>query len=191
MTRYRRLTTAERTQIVRDREKGIAAQTLALRFGVSRQTIHNTVASDRKRKVDARVKTAIINARVSEAEALEFDQVLEHYGVPSRGEGLRRLMSIAADLYVPDTRTAVVLKGLSASLGRVGSNVNQIAARLNEARVRKLPPPYDARSDAEIRALAALIFDLSDQIEDLAKSQRAGLKLIVEPALGGFAHVKD
>jgi hypothetical protein len=191
MTRYRRLTTAERTQIVRDREKGIAAQTLAVRFGVSRQTIHNTVASNSKRKVDAHVKTAVINARVSEAEALEFDQVLEHHGVPSRGEGLRRLMSIAADLYVPDTRTAVVLKGLSASLGRVGSNVNQIAARLNEARVRKLPPPYDARSDAEIRALAAFIFDLSDQIEDLAKSQRAGLKLIVEPALGGFAHVKD
>lgn len=191
MTRYRRLTTAERTQIVRDREKGIAAQTLALRFGVSRQTIHNTVANDRKRKVDAHVKTAVVNARVSEAEALEFDRVLEHHGVPSRGEGLRRLMSIAADLYVPDNRTAAVLKGLSASLGRVGSNVNQIAARLNEARVKKLSPPYDARSDAEIRALAALIFDLSDQIEDLAKSQRASLKLIVEPALGGFAHVQD
>ena len=100
-------------------------------------------------------------------------------------------MSIAAGLYVPDTRTASALRGLSASLGRVGSNVNQIAARLNEARIKKLPPPYDARSDAEIRALAALIFDLSDQIEDLAKAQRAGLKLIVEPALNGFAHVKD
>ena len=191
MPRHRRLTTAERVQIVRDREKGHTAQALALRFGVSRQTIHNTVASDRKRQVDAHVKTAVINARVSDAEALTFDRVLEHHGVPSRGEGLRRLMSIAAGLYVPDTRTASALRGLSASLGRVGSNVNQIAARLNEARIKKLPPPYDARSDAEIRALAALIFDLSDQIEDLAKAQRAGLKLIVEPALNGFAHVKD
>jgi hypothetical protein len=153
--------------------------------------IHRPAVQKVKRQVDAHVKTAVINARVSDAEALTFDRVLKHHGVPSRGEGLRRLMSVAADLYVPDTRTAAVLMGLSASLGRVGSNVNQIAARLNEARIKKLPPPYDARSDAEIRALAALIFDLSDQIEDLAKAQRAGLKLIVEPALNGFAHVKD
>ena len=191
MTRHRRLTPDERNQIVRERAKGITTQTLALRFGVSRQTIHNTVANDQKRQVDAHVKTAVINARVSDADARMFDNVLQQFGVPSRGEGLRRLMSIAADLYVPDTKTAAALKGLSASLGRVGSNVNQIAARLNEARVKKLPPPYDARSDAEIRALAALIFDLSDQIEDLAKAQRTGLKLILDPALRSFAHVED
>ena len=191
MTRHRRLTPDERNQIVRERAKGITTQALALRFGVSRQTIHNTLANDQKRQVDAHVKTAVINARVSDADARMFDSVLQQFGVPSRGEGLRRLMSIAADLYVPDTKTAMALKGLSASLGRVGSNVNQIAARLNEARVKKLPPPYDARSDAEIRALAALIFDLSDQIEDLAKAQRTGLKLIVDPALRSFAHVED
>ena len=191
MPRHRRLTTVERTQIVRDREKGVTAQALAVRFGVSRQTIHNTVANDRQRQVDAHVKKAVINARVSGADAQAFDRILQQHGVPSRGEGLRRLMSIAADLYVPDTKTAAALKGLSASLGRVGSNVNQIAARLNEARIKKLPPPYDARSDAEIRALAALIFDLSDQIEDLAKAQRAGLKLIAEPALKGLLHVED
>ena len=191
MTRHRRLTPDERNQIVRERAKGITTQALALRFGVSRQTIHNTLANDQKRQVDAHVKTAVINARVSDADARMFDSVLQQFGVPSRGEGLRRLMSIAADLYVPDTKTAMALKGLSASLGRVGSNVNQIAARLNEARVKKLPPPYDARSDAEIRALAALIFDLSDQIEDLAKAQRTGLKLILDPALRSFAHVED
>ena len=191
MSRHRRLTPDERNQIVRERAKGITTQTLALRFGVSRQTIHNTVANDQKRQVDAHVKTAVINARVSDADARMFDNVLQQFGVPSRGEGLRRLMSIAADLYVPDTKTAAALKGLSASLGRVGSNVNQIAARLNEARIKKLPPPYDARSDAEIRALAALIFDLSDQIEDLAKAQRTGLKLILDPALRSFAHVED
>lgn len=191
MSRHRRLTPDERNQIVRERAKGIPTQALALRFGVSRQTIHNTVANDQKRQVDAHVKTAVINARVSDADARMFDSVLKQFGVPSRGEGLRRLMSIAADLYVPDTKTAVALKGLSASLGRVGSNVNQIAARLNEARVKKLPPPYDARCDAEIRALAALIFDLSDQIEDLAKAQRTGLKLIVDPALRSLAHVEN
>lgn len=191
MTRHRRLTPEERSQIVRERGKGVATQALALNFGVSRQTIHNAIANDRKRQVDAHVKTAVINARVSDADARLFDSVLQQFGVPSRGEGLRRLMSIAADLYVPDTKTAMALKGLSASLGRVGSNVNQIAARLNEARVKKLPPPYDARSDAEIRALAALIFDLSDQIEDLAKAQRTGLKLIVDPALRSIAHVED
>ena len=191
MSRHRRLTPDERNQIVRERAKGITTQALALRFGVSRQTIHNTLANDQKRQVDAHVKTAVINARVSDADARMFDSVLQQFGVPSRGEGLRRLMSIAADLYVPDTKTAMALKGLSASLGRVGSNVNQIAARLNEARVKKLPPPYDARSDAEIRALAALIFDLSDQIEDLAKAQRTGLKLILDPALRSFAHVED
>ena len=191
MSRHRRLTPDERSQIVREREKGVATQALALNFGVSRQTIHNTIANDRKRQVDAHVKTAVINTRVSDADARIFDSVLQQFGVPSRGEGLRRLMSIAADLYVPDTKTATALKGLSASLGRVGSNVNQIAARLNEARVKKLTPPYDARSDAEIRALAALIFDLSDQIEDLAKAQRTGLKLIVDPALRSIAHVED
>jgi transposase-like protein len=191
MSRHRRLTPDERGQIVREREKGVSTQALALNFGVSRQTIHNTIANDRKRQVDAHVKTAVINARVSDADARMFDSVLQQFGVPSRGEGLRRLMSIAADLYVPDTKTATALKSLSASLGRVGSNVNQIAARLNEARVKKLPPPYDARSDAEIRALAALIFDLSDQIEDLAKAQRTGLKLIVDPALRSIAHVED
>ncbi len=40
----RRLTEAQRREIAQDRAKGVPAQALAARFGVSRKTIERTVA---------------------------------------------------------------------------------------------------------------------------------------------------
>lgn len=186
-----RLTPNERFTIAKELAKGVSVQLLAERYGVSKRTVHYARAHDRKRKVDTLTKTEVVNARISERELREFDHALSRNGVTSRAEGLRRLISMASGLFVPDEHASAELRQLGAALGRIGSNINQIASRLNEARAKRIPPPYTARSDAEIRALAVLIFDLSDQIEDMAKRQRAGLDLQISPALKALAHGTD
>ena len=189
--RGRNLTPNERFTIVKEHTKGVSIQTLAERYGVSRQAIHYTLKHERKRKDDTFAKTEVVNARISGRELREFDVALARRGVTSRADGIRRLIAMTSDLFVPDEHASTELKQLSAALGLVGSNVNQIASRLNEARLKKLPPPYTERSDAEIRALAALIFELSDQIEDISKRQRATLDLLITPALAALAHAQD
>ena len=76
----------------------------------------------------------MVNARLTDEEVRAFDEVLARHGIRHRADALRRLIQIASDVFVPDEHVADELRGLGASLARVGSNVNQIARRMNEAR---------------------------------------------------------
>jgi len=78
------------------------------------------------------------------------------------------------------------LRAMSAALNRVGNNVNQVARRLNEAKIRGERPPYTAASHAGIRELAGLIFDMADQIQALFRARRRTLDLEVTKALAGL-----
>ena len=95
-------------------------------------------------------------------------------------------MLAADDILRPDESTAEELRSMSAALNRVGNNVNQVARRLNEAKLRGEPLPYTAASHAEIRDLAGLVFDMADQIQEMSRARRAVLELEISAALEGL-----
>ena len=69
----------------------------------------------------------------------------------------------------------------------MGNNVNQVARRLNEAKLKGERLPYTAASHAEIRGLAGLVFDMADQVQELFRARRRALDLEVTEALRGLA----
>ena len=100
---------------------------------------------------------------------------------------MRCLMLAADDLLRPDEDMTDELRGLSAALNRVGNNVNQVARRLNEAKLKGERLPYTSGSHAEIRDLAVFVFDMADQIQEMSRARRRELDLEVTKALAGLA----
>ncbi|MCA0206950.1 MAG: MobC family plasmid mobilization relaxosome protein [Proteobacteria bacterium] len=188
MRRGRRLSEIERLSIAKERAKGVAAAELAARYGVSLKSVYNAVkhAGDRQLANGSRPK--VIGLRVSARELSRLDAALLRHGIAHRSDALRSLILAADDILRPDETMTDELRALSAALNRVGNNVNQIARRLNEAKLKGERMPYDASSHAEIGDLAVLVFDLADQIQEMFRARRRALNLQVTKALAGLAH---
>jgi hypothetical protein len=62
-----------------------------------------------------------------------------------------------------------------------------VARRLNEAKLKGERLPHTAASDAEIRGLAGLVFEMADQVQELFRARRRALDLEVTEALRGLA----
>ncbi|MFC7705954.1 plasmid mobilization relaxosome protein MobC [Plastorhodobacter daqingensis] len=187
MSRGRRLTETERLNIAQERLQGVAAGDLATRYGVSLKSVYNAAnhAADRQTANGSRPK--VIGVRVSPKELQRFDDALASHGVVHRSDALRCLILAADDLLRPDEGMTDELRGLSAALNRVGNNVNQVARRLNEAKLKGERLPYTPASHAEIRDLAVLVFDMADQIQEMFRGRRRVLDLEVTKALAGLA----
>jgi hypothetical protein len=185
--RHKRLTQNQCFAIVRKRAEGVPIEDLAREFGVTTRSIFYTLKADQSRKLDARVRSELVNVRLTPKELASFDAVLTRHDIASRAEGLRRLIQASNDLFVPDDELANQMQGLSASLNRTGNNINQIAQRLNEAKRLGKTPPYGNSAHGQVRALAGLIFDIADQVQDMAQRRRSALSGEVAHVLGGFA----
>ena len=187
MSRGRRLTETERLNIAQERLQGVAAGDLATRYGVSLKSVYNAAnhAADRQTANGSRPK--VIGVRVSPKELQRFDAALARHGVVHRSDALRCLILAADDILRPDEGMTDELRGLSAALNRVGNNVNQVARRLNEAKLKGERLPYTPASHAEIRDLAVLVFDMADQIQEMFRARRRDLDLEVTKALAGLA----
>ena len=185
--RHRRLTQEQRFAIVRKRAKGVAVEDLAREYGITTRSIFYTLKSDQARKLDNHVRSELINVRLTKQELAGFDAVLTRRDIHSRADGLRRLIQSANDVFVPDDDLSEQMRGLSASLNRTGNNINQIAQRLNEAKRQGKTPPYGNSAHGQVRALAGLIFDIADQVQDMAQRRRSHLSGEVSRILGGFA----
>ncbi|SFR57325.1 hypothetical protein [Litoreibacter janthinus] len=185
--RHKRLTQNQRFAIVRKRAEGVPIEDLAREFGVTTRSIFYTLKADQSRKLDARVRSELVNVRLTPKELASFDAVLTRHDITCRAEGLRRLIQASNDLFVPDDELANQMQGLSASLNRTGNNINQIAQRINEAKRQGQTPPYGNSAHGQVRALAGLIFDIADQVQDMAQRRRCALSGEVARVLGGFA----
>lgn len=192
MTKVRRLTGEERLRIARERSEGVSAADLAARHGVSLKSVYNAVSHAQGRRVSNGSRARVVGLRLEETELRRFDAVLSGLGIGNRSEALRRLVLAASGLLAPDDAMTDEMRNLGAALNRVGNNVNQIARRLNEARVRGEALPWTRTGPAEIRALAGLIFTLADQMQDLSRNRRERLKMEVDKALAPLiAEVRD
>jgi hypothetical protein len=187
MASRRRLTDQERQQIARERAKGVSVRDLAIALKVSPKTVYNVLSRSRTAKSANDSRTRVLTMRVTDRDLQGFDAALARRGIAHRSDAMRCLMLAADDLLRPDEGMTDELRGLSAALNRVGNNVNQVARRLNEAKLKGERLPYSAASHAEIRDLAVLVFDMADQIQEMFRARRRALDLEVTKALAGLA----
>lgn len=187
MSRGRRLTENERLCIAQERSQGVAAGDLASRYGVSLKSVYNAANHTADRQTANGSRPKVIGVRVSPRELQRFDAALARHGVVHRSDALRCLILAADDILRPDEGMTDELRGLSAALNRVGNNVNQVARRLNEAKLKGERLPYTPASHAEIRDLAVFVFDMADQIQEMFRARRRELDLKVTKALAGLA----
>jgi transposase-like protein len=185
MRHHRKLSDDERRQVIEARANGTPARALAHRFSVSPRTIYNTLSRAEGPR-SARTKT--VSARLSERELTGFMEALAARGTADRPSVLRRLMG-AADriLTSADQATIDKLQGWNADIQTRGAAINQIARKLNEAKLQCRPMPYSAEDDATIRAMAMFLFAFVEEFQTLWAARRAAIKQEVDKALAGLA----
>lgn len=175
----RRLTEAQRREIAHDRAKGVPAQALAARFGVSRKTIERTVARHRDGPPVARPPGRTLGVWVSDQDLRAFDAVISRHGL-SRSDAMKRMMRVVGDVFTDDDDRLEAVQALSAAINRIGNNVNQIARACNEARRQGQPLPYTAQAHAEVQEALKVVFAAADQMQQLAQGRRARLSLATQ-----------
>ena len=162
-----KLTADARRRIAEERQKGASLNALAARHGVARSTIIRAIRTVEGQAEAVGARARHIGLRVTPEELAAFDMALESHGIGSRSEGLRRLVIIAAGALGPDERTEAELAQLRIALVRAGTNVNQIARRLNEARRRGEPSPYGETHASELRALGRVVEEVARKYQAL------------------------
>jgi len=193
MSRSKRLTDAQRMEIVRETANGVPTSVLAERFGVTPRAVQYTVKSDAERQRDTAVPVLAVSVKVTPDEMAAFDAVLASAEIETRSEGLRRLMQAAGGTFVADTSLAAEMARHRASLNEVGNGVAQIAKQMQKAnRVGQGPgAEFSELRLAQIRGLARFILDSADEIDLLVRRRRDAMQLAATAALREFAHAAE
>ena len=197
MSRAKRLTDAEKAEILREAAEGVSTSVLAERFGVTPRAIQYTLKTDEERRRDAAVPVAAVSVRVTSEELAAFDDVLTSAGIDTRSDGLRRLIQVAGGTFVPDAQMAAEMVRYRASLHEVGNGVVQIAKQMTLANRMGQGDGGGAGSEfselrlAQIRGLARFILDSADEIDMLLRRRRDAMQLSATAALREFAHAAE
>ena len=197
MSRTRRLTEAERTEIVRTAADGAPTSALAARFGVTPRTIQSTLRRDEERRRDTHVRTAGVSVTLTLAEVEAFDAVLAEAGIATRAEGLRRLVQAAGGTFVPDARLAAEMARYRSALHEVGNGVVLLARRMSRAGRSGQGAGQGGGVEipglqlAQVRALARFILDAADEIDLLLRHRRDAMQLEATAELREFVHAAE
>ena len=193
MSRSKRLTDAQRMEIVREAADGVPTSVLAQRFGVTPRAVQYTVKSDAERQRDTAVPVLAVSVKVTPDEMASFDAVLASAGIETRSEGLRRLMQAAGGTFVADTSLAAEMARYRASLNEVGNGVVQIAKQMQKANrvVQGTGAEFSELRLAQLRGLARFILDSADEIDLLVRRRRDAMQLDATAALREFAHAAE
>ena len=193
MSRSKRLTDADRMEIVREAAEGVSTSVLAERFGVSVRAIQYTLKADAERQTDAAIPVSAVSVKVTAAELAALDEVLAKAGIESRAEGLRRLIQAAGGVFVPDAQMAAEMARYRASLHEVGNGVAQIAKQMAQAnrQGQGAGPEFTELRLAQMRGLARFILDSADEIDLLLRRRRDAMQLQATAALREFAHAAE
>ena len=119
-----------------------------------------------------------LHIRLDEDERAALEKGLQASGLPLSAY-LRKLILGESIQAAPSEE----LRRLRTEIHQIGNNINQIARRLNEGRVRGEQAVLTGSEKAEIRALAGLVFTIADQVQEMSRNRRASLKLEVDKAL--------
>ena len=193
MSRSKRLTDAQRMEIVREAASGVSTSVLAQRFGVTLRAVQYTVKSDAERQRDTAVPVLAVSVKVTSEEMAAFDAVLASAGIETRSEGLRRLMQVAGGTFVADAQLAAEMARYRASLNDVGNGVAQIAKQMQKANRagQGAGAEFSELRLAQMRGLARFILDSADEIDLLVRRRRDAMQLEATAALREFAHAAE
>ena len=193
MSRSKRLTDAQRMEIVREAADGVPTSVLAERFGVTPRAVQYTVKSDAERQRDTAVPVLAVSVKVTSDEMAAFDAVLASAGIETRSEGLRRLMQAAGGTFVADTSLAAEMARYRASLNDVGNGVAQIAKQMQKANRAGQGSglEFSELRLMQMRGLARFILDSADEIDLLVRRRRDAMQLDATAALREFAHAAE
>jgi len=193
MSRSKRLTDAQRMEIVREAADGVPTSVLAERFGVTPRAVQYTVKSEAERQRDTAVPVLAVSVKVTSEEMAAFDTVLASAEIETRSEGLRRLMQAAGGTFVADATLAAEMARYRASLNEVGNGVAQIAKQMQKTnRVGQgTGAEFSELRLAQIRGLARFILDSADEIDLLVRRRRDAMQLAATAALREFAHAAE
>ncbi|MFU1608055.1 helix-turn-helix domain-containing protein [Sulfitobacter pontiacus] len=193
MSRSKRLTDAQRMEIVREAADGVSTSVLAKRFGVTPRAVQYTLKSDDQRQRDTAVPVLAVSVKVTPDEMAAFDAVLASAGIETRSEGLRRLMQAAGGTFVADTSLAAEMARYRASLNDVGNGVAQIAKQMQKANRegQGTGAEFSELRLAQMRGLAQFILDSADEIDLLVRRRRDAMQLKATAALKEFAHAAE
>jgi|TARA_R110000851_G_scaffold204862_1_gene356733 hypothetical protein len=193
MSRSKRLTDAQRMEIVREAADGVPTSVLAERFGVTPRAVQYTVKSDAERQRDTAVPVLAVSVKVTSDEMAAFDAVLASAGIETRSEGLRRLMQAAGGTFVADAQLAAEMVRYRASLNEVGNGVAQIAKQMQKANRagQGTGAEFSELRLAQMRGLARFILDSADEIDLLMRRRRDVMQLDATAALREFAHAAE
>ena len=193
MSRSKRLTDAQRMEIVREAAIGVPTSVLAERFGVTLRAVQYTVKSDAERQRDTAVPVLAVSVKVTPEEMAAFDAVLASAGIETRSEGLRRLMQAAGGTFVADAQLAAEMVRYRASLNDIGNGVAQIAKQMQKANRagQGSGAEFSELRLAQLRGLARFILDSADEIDLLVRRRRDAMQLDATAALREFAHAAE
>ena len=193
MSRSKRLTDADRMEILREAAEGVSTSELAARFGVTPRAIQYTLKSDRERQRDACVPILAISVKLTSEQMAALDEVLAGAGIETRAEGLRRLIQAADGVDVPDANLAAEMVRYRASLHEVGNGVAQIAKQMRKANLEGQGAGigFSELQLAQMRGLARFILDSADEIDLLVRRRRDAMQLEATAALREFAHAAE
>ena len=183
--RKRRLTAEQRSQVARARASGAGTKELAERYGVSEQTIRNIAKRVRLEREAARTETAMVTARVPVQDIQAFDAEIGRLGVKDKSTALRAFIRWPAGFFHADEGTAAAIRGMQNELTRIGTNLNQIARRLNSPLLRPEERTLSAREKDELRALREAMNRADDTLRTLAGSRARRGDLAFRLALTG------
>lgn len=159
----KRLTPAERERIAQAKAKGAGTAELSRRYGVTEQTIRNATRRVQIERQTTKVETAMVAARVPVLDIQIFDAAIGRLGVEKKSDAIRAFVRHPSGFLAPDEDLADAIRELRRELTQIGTNVNQIARRLNDPR---LQPHERALSSGE----AGIFRELNGRLNEASQA---------------------
>ena len=183
MARARRLRPDQRLTLLAQRRKGVGTKELATRFGISERAVRYALATEKERKIAAQQKDTTIAVRIDGQALVSFDAVLSRLDFRNRSEALRRIIYGASGFFSPDENLSDEVRRAVSELAKVGTNINQIARRLNQAAVVGSPGSVSKAELAEIRHLSSVVLDLRNDLQAVINRRRQQLEVVLRTVL--------
>lgn len=171
VSKGRRLSAAQRSQVARAKASGASTKELAARYGVTEQTIRNIVRRVRGERETAKIESVVVSARAPVVDVRAFDAAIGRLGVRDRSTALRAFVRWPGGFFHADEDTEAAIRALLLELTRVGTNINQIARRLNDPRLGPEQRGLSAGEKAELRSLREAMSRADATLRTLAGEQ--------------------
>lgn len=181
----RRLTAAQRSQVAQAKAAGASTKDLAARYGVTEQTIRNIARRVRSERETAKIESVVVSARVPIADARAFDAAVGRLGIKDRSTALRAFLRWPGGFFHVDEDADATIRAMLLELTRLGTNLNQIARRLNDPRLAPGERGLSAQEKTDLRTLREAMSRADETLRTLAGDRARRGDLAFRLALTG------